>query len=427
MSILRGMYSGVSGLGAESEALSVVADNVANAGTAGFKQQRALFEDALGHSMTQDGPGAGVRVGSVQQAFTQGTLAHTGVSGDLALTGEGFFILSGSQGGLSGDFYARNGAFHLDADGQLVNQVGLEVQGYAAAPRGAFAAGISTVRLPTAALPAQPTSSIQITANLDASAQPPSAPWDPQAPELTSNFATSLRVYDSLGNAHDLAICFRTAASGLVSWYAVAEGGDLNGGTAGQNVVLGEGALLFDTNGALQSSVTVTPTSVDFVGATPGQAIDLVLGTSLAASGSGLDGVTQFASPFNFSALSQDGYTSGSPSGFVVNAHGVVSGLYTNGELVPVAQLAVATFRAKSGLGRAGDGVWIATRESGSAALGTAGTGRGGVSQGALEQSNVDLAEQFVGLIGHQRAFQANSKVISTADDMLAELVALKR
>jgi flagellar hook protein FlgE len=110
-----------------------------------------------------------------------------------------------------------------------------------------------------------------------------------------------------------------------------------------------------------------------------------------------------------------------------VDAQGVVSGLYTNGERVPVAQLVVATFRANSGLGRAGDGVWIATRESGSAALGAAGTGRASVSQGSLEQSNVDLGEQFVGLIGHQRAFQANSKVISTADDMLAELVALKR
>lgn len=224
-------------------------------------------------------------------------------------------------------------------------------------------------------------------------------------------------MYDSLGNARALTLAFRATTPGAFSWYALTDGGELSGGTSGQNVVLGEGALVFGSNGEPQTSVALTPISADFSGATPGQSLDLVL-----------DGLSRFDARFNVSALSQDGYSSGSAAGFVVDSQGVVSGLYSNGQRVPVAQLAIAKFRAQEGLGRAGEGLWIATPDSGSPALGAAGAGgRGTISQGALELSNVELGQQFVDLIAHQRGFQASSKVISTADDMLAELVALKR
>ncbi|HEY3593067.1 MAG TPA: flagellar hook basal-body protein, partial [Polyangiaceae bacterium] len=133
MSILRGLKTAVSGIDAESEALGVIADNISNANTTGFKQENAVFENVLGRSMLEEGTGGnGVRMDHVGQAFTQGPLVSTGVPTDLGLSGDGFFTLSGSLGGVSGTFYSRAGAMHVDASGQLVSQDGLAVQGYAA-------------------------------------------------------------------------------------------------------------------------------------------------------------------------------------------------------------------------------------------------------------------------------------------------------
>jgi flagellar hook protein FlgE len=151
-------------------------------------------------------------------------------------------------------------------------------------------------------------------------------------------------------------------------------------------------------------------------------------GTPISGGGTGLDGTTQFGGPSNVSAQSQDGYSSGDLAGVTVDGDGTVRGMYTNGQKIAVGQLAIAKFRSNEGLGRAGQSLWIETRDSGVAALGVAGSGgRGAVSVGALEQSNVDLAKQFVDLIAHQRAFQADSKTITTADEMLQELVNIKR
>jgi flagellar hook protein FlgE len=207
----------------------------------------------------------------------------------------------------------------------------------------------------------------------------------------------------------------------------LAKGADMQPPVAG-NVEVGSGNMAFTTDGAL-NTVTQTPISVTFGGgATAAQAITLDFGTSIAAGGTGLDGTTQFGSPSNVSSQSQDGYSSGDFSGVTVDGQGVVMGLYTNGQKLAIGQLAIAKFRANEGLGRAGQGLWIETRESGTAAMGTAGSGgRGAISAGALEGSNVDLAEEFVGLIQHQRAFSANSKTITTADEMLQELINIKR
>jgi flagellar hook protein FlgE len=150
--------------------------------------------------------------------------------------------------------------------------------------------------------------------------------------------------------------------------------------------------------------------------------------TGGATAGTGADGITQYASSSNVSSHTQDGYASGDFSGVSIDGTGVVTGLYTNGQKLALSQLAIAKFRSNDGLGRAGESLWIDTRESGAAAFGTAGSGgRGATSSGATEASNVDLAEEFVGLIQHQRSYSANSKVITTADEMLQELINIKR
>jgi len=434
------MYSGVSGLRAEGEALGVVGDNIANTNTVGFKAQRAIFQDVLGHSIlagtSASLPGSGVRIGKIQQMFNQGTLSNTGVATDLALNGDGFFVVNGTVDGISSNFFTRAGQFVLDKDGFLTNAGGLKVQGYQANADGTFQAAPSSVKAPTSSLPAHATEAITVTANLDASDTIPMAgtppvvlAFDPQDPTNTSNFSTSITVYDSLGTSHSVDVYFAKTGDNTWDFHALANGDELNPPVAGQNVEVGLGSLAFTTDGALNTVTTTTPISLNFGGgATQAQPVTLDFGTPISGGGTGLDGTTQFASPASISAQSQDGYASGDFSGVSVDGQGVVMGLYTNGQKLAISQLAIAKFRSNDGLGRAGQNLWIETRDSGTAALGTAASGgRAAVSSGALEGSNVDLAEEFVGLIQHQRSFSANSKTITTADEMLQELINIKR
>src|SRR5690606_20855565 len=214
--VLRAMYSGVSGLRAEGEALGVVGDNIANVNTVGFKGQRVIFQDVLGHSILAGTasalPGSGVRVGDIQQMFTQGSLANTGIATDLALNGDGFFVVQGSVDGVTGNFYTRAGQFKIDNSGYLVNASGLQVQGYAANPDGTFSASISSLQAPTAAIPPNATENAAITANLDSSSTVPTLAWDAQDPANTSNFSSTMTVHDSLGNAHTMDVYFRKTA-----------------------------------------------------------------------------------------------------------------------------------------------------------------------------------------------------------------------
>jgi flagellar hook protein FlgE len=432
MSILKTMYTGVSGINAEGEALGVVGDNISNSNTIGFKGQRAIFADMLGHSVTAGTPsalpGSGVMMSQVEQMFTQGSLSNTGVSTDMALSGDGFFVVGGTVDGVQGQFYSRAGQMKIDAKGDITNLDGMQLQGYKALGGGKFAASVGGLQVPTSALPPQATTKMAVTANVDANAAIPALPWDPTQPATTSNFSTSMQVYDSLGNAHAVDVYMVKTAPNAWDYHAVVDGGQLAGGTAGTNVEIGTGSLTFTSAGALNTVNVSTAISANFNGANPNQAINLDFGTPIATGGTGLSGTTQFGSPSSVSTQTQDGYASGDLAGISVDGSGVVKGTYTNGQKLDVGQLAIAKFRSNEGLGRAGHNLWIATRESGDAALGTAGSGgRGAVTGGALEQSNVDLATQFVDLIAHQRAFSANSKTITTADEMLQEVVNLKR
>jgi flagellar hook protein FlgE len=429
--VLRAMFSGVSGLRAEGEALGVVGDNIANVNTVGFKSQRAVFQDVLGHSILAGTssalPGSGVRMGDVQQLFTQGSITNTGVSTDVALNGDGFLVMGGTVDGITGNFFTRAGQLTIDDDGFLVNQQGLNVQGYLANADGTLQASVDDLKVPTSSLSPFATTGWQITANLDP--RKPVVAFDITQPAKTSNSSTSISVFDSLGTARTLDVYFNNAGGNLYNYTVVGHGADLAGGTLGVDQIVGTGSLQFTSDGAL-SNANTPALSLNFAGgATAAQAIDLDFGPDIINdAGTGLAGTTQFASDSAVSSQSQDGFASGEFSGLAIDGTGLVQGLYTNGQKIAIGQLAVAKFRSNDGLGRAGQNLWIETRDIGTAALGGASTGgRASVSAGALESSNVDLGEEFVGLIQHQRSFSANSKTITTADEMLQELINIKR
>ena len=428
MSITKAMYSGVSGLVAESDTLGIVGENVANTNTVGFKKSRATFESVLGGAVgAPDAAGGGVRLGRTQQIFGQGAIVNTGNATDVALQGDGFFVVEGNVNGVKGDYYTRAGQFTINNDGKLVNPGGLAVQGYQALPDGSFNSKASSLQLSTAQLPPKATKTMTVTANLDANATAPTAPWDPQNPGATSNLSTSMTVYDSLGKAHAVDVYFRKQSDGNWDVHALAKGDDV-GGTPGQNQEIGAGALKFDSSGALSDVTWSQQPAASFTGAKPNQAITLDFGKPTAQGGTGLSGTTNFGSTSAVSAQSQDGYASGDLASVKIDSDGVVSGVYSNGQTVAAGKIAIAKFKSNDGLAKSGQNTWTATRDSGEAAIGAAGEGgRGACVAGALEQSNVDISEQFVDLISHQRAFQANSKTITTADQMLQELMTIKQ
>ena len=429
MSITKAMWTGVSGLGAEGGALGVIGDNIANGNTVGFKASRALFEDILGGAIGSN-LGGGVRLARTQQIFGQGSIVNTGQATDLAISGDGFFVVKGALGGVTGEFYSRAGQFTPDNQGFLVNPQGLKLQGYGVNPDGTISSKMGDIQLPTTPIPAKATSMFELQANLDPTETPPSVtPFDPTNTAATSNFSAPMTVVDSLGASHQVDVYFVKTAAGW-DYHVVASGDEIAGGTPGTPMEIGApgGSLTFNTDGGLATQ-TMASVSFDFVGATPGQAVALDFGTPgpLGAPGT-LDGITQTSGISAVNGFQADGYAAGLLTGVKIEPDGTVMGTYDNGEQMALAQVATAKFASNDGLDRAGGNCWVSTRESGDAAIAAAGTGgRGSLVAGALEQSNVDIAEQFVRMISHQRSFQANSKTITTADEMLQEVVNLKR
>lgn len=421
------LYTGAAGLTAHTQAMDVTGDNIANVNTIGFKRSRANFEDVLARTVGgSSGTGLGSRVGSVQQAMTQGALLGTGVATDLAINGDGFFQVAGSANGLQGAFFTRAGQFKVDADGYLVNQSGLRLQGYNAdVQSGQITQQVADLRLPTYELPPQDTANVTIAGNLDANATTPALAWDATNATNTSNYSSSVTVYDSLGESHTAQIYFRREAAAW-NWYAVVDGGELGGGTPGTPTQIGTGQLTFDTEGRLATGGAAT-INATFNGATA-QAIDINFGDDTGAGGTGLMGMTQYASPSGTSFVDQDGSASGSLTGISIGTNGAITGAFSNGKQRTLGQVLIADFQDAGALQRSGGNLFIETSASGPAVVGEAGTGgRGNLNAGSLEQANVDLAKEFVDLIAFQRGFQANSRTIATADQVLQELVGLKR
>jgi flagellar hook protein FlgE len=430
MSILRTLNIGVSGLTSNSDALGVASDNIANVNTVGFKRSRAVFEDVLGRSVASfeavKGAGSGSRLAHVEQVWTQGALVTTDAATDLAIQGDGFFIVQGNQGGAENRFYTRAGQFHVDNTGRLVSPDNMRLQGYTAAANGTMGATIGDLIVDAGTIPASATTSVSIAANLDSNtAILPT--FDPLTPDTTSSFANTISVYDSLGNSHEITVYYHKNASNAWDWHAMVDGMELTTQLPGPTEIA-SGALTFTTNGELDTE-TNPATSWDFIDATQAQAIDFDFGTSITTDGGlGLDGTTQFAAKSTTVGLAQDGFAAGSVATISITGDGTIYGSFSNGQQRPLGQIVTADFANVNGLERTGQGLWIAGQTSGEALIGPPDAGgRGAIVSGTLEQANVDLGTEFVNLIAYQRGFQANSRVITTADEMYGELVNIKR
>jgi len=448
MSLVGSLYVGASGLNAATTELSVVGDNIANASTVGFKSARTVFSDAMAQQLVGESGqlGLGVTTMTVQKNFSQGGFTTTGLATDVAIQGNGLFVVKGNHDGEDGTFYTRNGQFTIDKDGYLTNLDGLRVQGLQADATGTVTSGLlGDLQVGNASAPAKATDSITIRGNLDQTAT--AMTWDPTNPKTSSNFTTSMTVYDSLGKAIQLDIYFskndatgtQAGDSGDWTYHVMTDGGNLafgadgaTPGVPGTATQVATGTLRFDTSGRLISNVT-DPTASGFYPANSvgPQALSFNFGTGTdptTTNGSGLDGLTQYATTSAVSFVTQAGSSSGSLSSISVGQDGTITGGFTNGQTRTLGQLILANFKAPDQLGRVGSTLYSEEPASGSPTLGTPATAdRGSVSAGTLEQSNVDISAEFIRMIAAQRNFEANSKTLTTADQLLAELVQIKR
>ncbi|NNL85023.1 MAG: flagellar hook protein FlgE [Myxococcales bacterium] len=432
MGLSNALFASVTGLDTSSTAISVIGDNIANSNTPGFKERRAVFADALGQSLNLIGgfsqTGAGAKVASITQVFSQGTFETTGRSTDLAIEGNGFFVLDGP----TGRAFTRVGAFNFNDEGLLMTPLQERVQGFGIdsttlQPTG----GLGDIQLVTSQLDPQDTSRMELSLNLNSNSlteEPLVGPFDPSDPSQSSHFQSVVTVFDSLGNGHPATIYFTQTGPGAWDWNMALPPADTSTppATAGDPVVVqGSGTLGFDSDGVLQA-VTGTPVTFEFSGgATSSQAVDLDFG-GLAGVGSG-DFTTQYADRSStINAARQDGFASGSLQSLSIGIDGLVVGRFSNGESRPLAQLALAIFPNTEGLAATGNNNFIESRQSGQPLVGAAQSGRfGAIRSESLEQSNVDLSAQFIRLIINQRAFQANSRTVSVANELLANVVQL--
>ena len=399
----------LSGLNAASSDLEVTANNIANANTNGFKKSRAQFAEvfAVGtQSVGSSASGSGVRLSAVAQQFTQGNIDFTDNALDLAIAGEGFFVLS-DNGARS---YTRAGAFGVDNQGFVVNSEGARLQAYPYAGNDLFNTGTpQDMQLSTGANPPQATTAAAFGINLPANAALPTNPvFDPSDPS-SFNHTTSITVYDSLGAAHTATVYFIKDAA-VNTWNTQVE---IEG-----NPVAGSTQIVFNPDGTQQLPLGGGMTLAPYNPGTGAADINMSLNFGTA---------TQFGNNFGVNSLSQDGFTTGRLTGVSVDPEGIVFARFTNGQSTSLGKLALANFVNPQGLQQLGDTSWGESFQSGDALLGEAGTASfGNIQSGALEASNVDLTAQLVQMITAQRNFQAASQVISTADTVTQTVINIR-
>ncbi len=423
MGLTSGLFASVAGLNSSSTAIQVVGDNIANLSTPGFKERRAEFADVLGQNITTAGGfsqlGAGNKLSGISPIFSQGSFESTARSTDLAIEGRGFFILDGGQGRL----YSRAGNFTFDANGLLVNPAGLRVQGFSVDPTTQQSTGqLGDIQLVDGLAPPQPTALVDVSVNLNAN-DPVTAPFDVNNPSTTSNHQLGVTVFDSLGNSHPMTLYFSKTGVNAWAWNATFPQSSVGGATPITSV--GSGAITFDANGLMTAPATNPSFNATFLGgATPAQPIDLGFGP--VAGGTQTVLTTQFGSPNATNAFSQDGFTAGTLQLLNIDEQGFLTGSFSNGTTRAIAQVGLADFPAVERLISVGDNNLLESRGSGQPLIAEPQTGSlGTIRSSSLEQSNVDLAAQFVRLIISQRAFQANTRTVSTTNELLANLVNL--
>ena len=403
----------LSGLAAAQASLDVTANNIANANTNGFKQSRAEFTDVYATAFGSIGSldtGAGVRLAQVSQLFTQGNIDFTGNALDLAVNGEGFFVLS-DQGS---NVYSRAGAFSVDRDGYVVNVNGQRLQAYPALNTlgtSFSTASLGDLQLLASTTPPNPTSTADISLNLDAGSADLGAGVIDIADPSTYNYSTSVVTYDSLGQPHTSALYFRKVDTATRTWDVrmVTDGDDTQTTTVN--------TLTFDDLGQLTSAMPVNFGTYD-----PGN------GASVMNVDYDFAGTTQYGSGFAVNNLFQDGYATGRLSGLDIDESGGVLARFSNGQTAAMGKIALANFANPGGLSPLGDSTWGDTFQAGDRRLGEPGAGSYGFLQsGALENSNVEITEELVSLITAQRSFQANAQVISAADTVTQTVINIGR
>lgn len=430
MGLQNAIFTGISGMKANTIGIEVTGNNIANVNTIGFKTGRANFVEVLSQELsTASGSaqiGRGVTLSDISRVFTQGSFETTGTVTDLAIEGNGFFMLKSGQDTL----YSRAGQFTIDPDGNMVDPSGSILQGYRSDENGEIAGGLTDIVIDTSPIEPKVTTSAFISANLNASEDVISDPWDATDPINTSNFSTGLSVYDSLGNEHTVTVYFRKTADNTWDWHGLIDGGEVQGGTSGVNTEVGSGQLSFTEEGALNSDydgVNAESLSISFTGgATAPQSIELDFGDGVSdpEQGTGVNGTTQFKLESNVNLQNQNGYGAGHLTDMDISIEGHIYGIYSNGQRIPMYQIPLADFLNYEGLKHVGNSQFQETSDSGQAIVSSANIGKvGKVNARTLENSNVDLSDQLVKLIIYQRGFQASTKTINTASDTLRELI----
>jgi len=413
----------LSGLNAAAADLRVIGNNVANASTTGFKKSKTEFADVYAASSTgatTNSTGAGVKISSIKQEFSQGNIDFTNNNLDLAISGEGFFRLSDN----GTTKYSRAGAFGVDREGFVVNNENQRLTGYLADANGAITNSLGDIEMTTGRLDPSATSQVTITANLDSTETAPGVNFD-RTDSSTYNHSTSLTTYDSLGNAIVQTMYYQKSAANTWNMYSYLtdpSGADIEMLPTGASATTPPtpSVLTFTTSGSLS---TVVPGSSGIAGYQDAA----ITGSAAMNIGIDVSNLTQFGSTFGVDKLVQNGYEEGQLSGVEVSNDGIISARYTNGQSQSIAQVAMARFSNPNGLTQLGDNTWAETAESGAALAGTAGSSSLGLIQsGALEGSNVDLTEQLVNMITSQRNFQANAKIIETADTVTQTILNIR-
>ncbi len=426
MGILSSFNIGITGINSIGSGMAVIADNIANASTFGFKSSRPEFQDVLSSSLKGidggDQIGSGVKLAHIKPLYTQGSVTRTEQITDLAINGNGFFSIEAPFG----PGYTRDGSFHFDKEGYLISSDGYRVRGFAANEKGELTNQVLPIKLGSTTVAAKPTDKIKVNMNLDSRAEIKA--FDVNDPIKSSNFNTGIVAYDNVGTARLLTVYFNRQDKSKWDYHVVVSGEDAEGGEEGKNVEMGSGSLVFSDKGLLQEEIE-NENSFNFnKGASQDQKIALDFGNSLTEGGNAYDATTMYGSESTVARHSQNGAAAATLGSLSFNDKGVLTAIYNNGEARDIAQMAVAKFENNEGLFKVGKNLFKETRKSGQAALGKPNeAGRGEVLSKSIELSNVDIATEFVNLMSSQRNFTANTRSITTADQMLTEILNIKR
>lgn len=426
MGILRSFTTGVSGLSATGQAMGVIGDNIANAGTNGFKSSRAEFQDVLAVSLKGieggDQIGSGVKLGHIKAMMNQGDISRTDSVTDLAISGDGFFTVEAPFGrGVT-----RDGSFHFDKEGHLTTMDGYKILGFQADEKGNILNKLDAIKLGSTTIPAKATKEISMMMNLDSRTN--KSEFNIESPDKTSAFSNTMTVYDNVGTARTVTVYYNKTDNNQWEYHVASDGKDVEGGKPDTMYEMANGKLNFNDKGQLEE-VKEGKNSFNFnKGAAKDQKIAFNWGKTLKDGGNGIDAATQYGSESSISRHTQDGSTAATLASLSFNDKGVLTAVYNNGDTRDIAQVAVSKFENNEGLFKVGKNLYKESKSSGQAALGKPGeAGRGEVLSKSIELSNVDIANEFVSLMTAQRNFQANAKTITTADQMLQEVLQIKR